>query len=162
MASARMLSATYYTLENDASLIENINLAIGYFNNASKYKYIFKGKEYKVVFYLKNEPTTKNVINGSINSSGNNLIMKTNQSVLEDGKIVLGYIHKNDLKRKIILINSSSTREPKVIAHEIGHSLGAEHDTEGLMVESIQDDHKTYITENNINEIITFLLNTSK
>ena len=137
MASARMLSATYYTLENDASLIESINEAIGYFNNESEYKYIFKGKEYKVVFYLKNEPTTENVINGSINSSGNNLIMKTDQSVMKNGKKVLGYIHKKDLKRKIILINSSRTREPKIIAHEIGHSLGAEHDTEGLMVERV-------------------------
>lgn len=46
--------------------------------------------------------------------------------------------------------------------HEIGHSLGAEHDTEGLMMEDLQDDHKTYITTNNINEIITFHLNINK
>ena len=99
-----MLSATYYTLENDASLIESINEAIGYFNNESEYKYIFKGKEYKVVFYLKNEPTTKNVLDGGINSSGNNQIIKTDQSLMKDGEKVLGYISEKDLKRKIILM----------------------------------------------------------
>ena len=90
--------------------------------------------------------------------SGHNAIELTEETRKQNDEDVIGYVPTKYLKRNIIVITLNNMRDTISIDHEIAHTLGAEHKDEGLMVKSRQLDHQTYLTQENINEIVYFLI----
>ena len=151
------VQATYYCDINTISYVQN---GINIFNKLTDMSYTDEhGDTYQVKFQL----TAKRVSNPNDKAKqdiiGNYIDIKSDLGVNKNGYRILG--RTSDIN---VQLTESSARDPFVVAHEIGHTLGAalkingvdNHAPEGLMVDNVDHPKKAMtLDQKSIDEIIT-------
>ena len=151
------VQATYYCYIYAISHVQN---GINVFNKLTDMSYTDEhGDTYQVKFQL----TAKHVHNPENKAKqdiiGNYIDIKSDLGVNKNGYQILGNTSGINVQ-----LTRSSARDPFVVAHEIGHTLGAalkingvdNHAPEGLMVDNVDHPKKAMtLDQKSIDEIIT-------
>ena len=161
------IKATYYTTESD---LNSANQAIKIWNDASgKYNYTYRNAAGNKVSLKINFELTTSVIkpeNGESRLKAFDRILSKDKSgeansyrILSDSKVEEGTNGTTSEGKSIMVKTSRAYTETG--AHEIGHSLGADHSNSGILTSSSEDMNRSNdITSTNVADIMRAIKST--